>query len=391
VRKGFGLFKYIILTAAVAAAVWFWYAQSSRQETAVRPPKPPVKIISPVRGSIQRTLTIGGHIEAEEMVTVLPRVSGQIEEIPVKEGDMIGEGDVIARLDAEALMLQLQQAEAAYRSAESSYERIERLYRSGGATTQEFEEARSRYESYKAQYGLARLQLTYASVKAPMSGIILKKHANAGSLAAPEVPLVTIADLDTLIVKSSIPERYYDRFVSHSGDISVSITRPSYAGTFDMNGGMDDMEYGGDATAAVSAASGQSAGGGISGRIANVSSFISAETRNFTVTVEVDDAAAGQKGLRPGMYVETTYVLDERKDVFTLPYTVLTSGNTLWYIETDPQGEATAYSMNIQIDFSNEERFVLPEEYRNYRFISEGQHFLRDGQAVQIISGEQQP
>jgi hypothetical protein len=47
--------------------------------------------------------------------------------------------------------------------------------------------------------------------------------------------------------------------------------------------------------------------------------------------------------------------------------------------------------MNIQIDFSNEERFVLQEAYRNYRFIGKGQHFLRDGQAVQIISGEQQP
>ncbi|MCF7944880.1 MAG: efflux RND transporter periplasmic adaptor subunit [Spirochaetia bacterium] len=410
------LIKYLIVLLAIGAAGWYWYEQNSELPESVKPPKPAVTLTKPVFGSLQRTITIGGHIEADKTVTVLPRVSGQIEKLYVDEGDAVMKGDVIAELDAEAIMLQLQQAEAAFRSAKSSYERVERLYRSGGATAQEVEEVRSKFEAANSQYGLARLQLEYASVKAPMSGVILKKHQNEGSLAAPELPLFTIADLNTLIVKSSVPERYYDRFMDEADAIKAAVSRP--AGAVSYRSDRDDTSvfgYGSTNFAPNTASngapnSGFSAGSekkdeleGFEAEIISVSPFISAETRNFSVTVKLEENVPNSHHplskentlrtgvsdlLRPGMYVEVTFVLEEKSDVYSLPFTVLTTGNTLWYVKSLDGNEGAAESMSVDISSANDSRFIIPEAYRDTLFISEGQHFLQQGQLVQILDGD---
>ncbi|MCF7953760.1 MAG: efflux RND transporter periplasmic adaptor subunit [Spirochaetales bacterium] len=409
--------KYLIVLLAIGAAGWYWYEQNSELPEPVKPPKPAVVLTKPLFGSLQRTITIGGHIEADKTVTVLPRVSGQIEKLYVDEGDAVMKGDVIAELDAEAIMLQLQQAEAAFRSAKSSYERVERLYRSGGATAQEVEEVRSRYEAANSQYGLARLQLEYASVKAPMSGVILKKHQNEGSLAAPELPLFTIADLNTLIVKSSVPERYYDRFMDEADAIQAAVSRPAGAVSYRSDRGdasvfgydSQNTDKNADADTAPNASFSSAAEKndeleGFEAEIISVSPFISAESRNFSVTVKLEEnvpnshhSQLNKKNtlksevpglLRPGMYVEVTFVLEEKADVYSLPFTVLTTGNTLWYVKSLDGNEGTAESMTVDISSANDSRFIIPEAYRDTLFISEGQHFLQQGQLVQILDGD---
>ncbi len=307
----------------------------------------PVKVIRAEKGSLDRTLRLNGYIQSDDIVTIIPFVSGTLEELLVDVGETVSENQVIARIDSRVFDLQLKQAEAAYLGAKSSYERLELLYASNAATRQNYDQAKTQYEAYKSQYELARLQLSYTEIESPINGTVLAIHANQGSIAAPELPVLTVGDLTNLIVKLSIPDRYYELFRT-SPDMRIKIFRP-----------------GNEASAAEAS-------------IKNISPIISPETRNFEVVCTID----GDKSVfRPGMFVYCLFNVDHAEDVFYLPHKALGPSGTLWYI--NPQS-STAERIDFAGYFSNNNFFAIPEELAHYDFIIEGQSFLTPGERVRI-------
>ena len=307
----------------------------------------PVKVARAERGSLDRTLRLNGYIQSDNVVTVIPFVSGTLEELFVDVGDTVDEKQLIALIDSRVFDLQLKQAEAAYLGAKSSYERLELLYASNAATRQNYDQAKTQYEAYKSQYELARLQLSYTEIESPISGTVLAIHANQGSIAAPELPVLTVGDLTDLIVKLNIPDRYYELF-STSPEMLVTIFRP------------------GNQESAAGAS------------IKNISPIISPETRNFEVVCTID---GDKSGFRPGMFVYCLFNIDHAEDVFYLPHKVLGPSGSLWYI--DPLS-STAEKISFTAKFSNSSFFTIPEEFSDYDFIIEGQSFLTPGELVMI-------
>jgi RND family efflux transporter MFP subunit len=279
------------------------------------------------------------------MVTVLPLVSGVLQELPVDVGQAVRKGQVVARIDAQRYELQLQQAEAAYRSSKSSYERIGQLYRASAASQQSYEQAKGQYDAYQSQYELARIQLDYATVKSPVDGVILVKHISAGSIAAPERPLVTIGDLTDLVVRAKVPERYYEDFIVRRDTMPIRIKR---SGSDQFNG-----------------------------KIRSVSPFVSAETKNFEVVVAIGDIAGS---LRPGMFVSLEFELARWPDAYSVPFEAL-SGGRLWWVE---DGKARSEPFN-PFDASAT-AFAVPAEWADRDIIIEGQYFTREGSPVTVVS-----
>jgi multidrug efflux pump subunit AcrA (membrane-fusion protein) len=116
------------------------------------------------------------------------------------------------------------------------------------------------------------------------------------------------------------------------------------------------------------------------GRIKSLSPYIVPETKTFEVVVTF----YGEKeNLRPGMFTYLNFVLEERNDIFRLPKEVLISSDTLWYVD---ESSMTAKKISLTPAFSNGDYFEIGPEWENYPFIAEGQHFLREGQAVRIIN-----
>ncbi|MCA1949529.1 MAG: efflux RND transporter periplasmic adaptor subunit [Treponema sp.] len=340
--------RFFIPLLILAGAFYVSRGMGKSGETEKKASPIPVRVEKPRYGDLVRTLNINGYVESERMVTVLPLVSGVLQDLYVDVGDRVRADQIIARIDPERYRLQFQQAETAYLSAQSTFDRVSQLYKSNATSTQNYEQAKAQAEAYKSQYDLAKLQLEYTDIKSPLDGVVLKKHLSVGSLAAPERPLVTIADLNNLLIRCQIPERYYSQFQNAhrtgGGDLWISIRR--------------------------------SDGSVFPGRIRSISPFVSAETKNFEVVITV---ASDTESLRPGMFVTTSFELSRIKNVYTLPFAALAGGNTLWYAE-----DGRAKKEEIAITESNDERFVVGKEWADRDVIVEGWYFLREQSPVAV-------
>ncbi|MBN2873509.1 MAG: efflux RND transporter periplasmic adaptor subunit [Spirochaetales bacterium] len=339
--------RWLVPLAIIAGALVFRLVMTSRVAAPPDMPPIPVRTMKPVYGDLVKTLELNGHIESETMVTVLPLVSGVLQELLVDVGQPVRKGQIVARIDAERYELQLKQAQAAYLSAKSSYERLEQLYRANAATQQSYEQAKGQYEAYASQYELARIQLDYANVKSPVDGVVLVRHSTAGSIAAPERPLITVGDLGDLIVRARVPERYYEAFLAGKESMRIDLTRT------------------GDVVS--------------SGVIRSVSPFVSAETKNFEVVVSIPSAP---ESMRPGMFVSLKFELARWIGVYSLPYEAL-SGGLLWWV-SDGMALNEAFTPADATDVS----FVVPPVWSDRDVIIEGQYFARSGAPVTVLSAE---
>ncbi len=342
-----GLLKYIILGLIILIGVWYWNNRTVEEEPEAVIPDPVVETIRPELSSIRRVVSSGGVVEPESMVTVLPQVGGRLDELLVEEGDTIDKGELIGKIDTTSYQLQVDQAEAAYISAESSFKRVESLFATGAATKQTYDQTKAQYEAYLSQYELAQLQLSYTEIMAPVSGTVLIRQASEGSLVGPQVPIVTVSDLQKLLVKISIPEIHYDEFTSPGTAVEISLHRP-------------------DLPQRV-----------LSGRVVRVAPLIDPATKTFEVTCSLDQP----DGITPGMYLDADCVLEEITGVYVLPYATFASEGTLWYVD---EKTSTAHQRRISPEASDDVSFVIPAEMRDYLFIIDGQHFLKEGQHVSM-------
>jgi RND family efflux transporter MFP subunit len=159
----------------------------------------PVKVFKAVRMRISEKLFYTGTIEAWQKITLTPDVGGKIARILVNEGDRVGKGQVLAELDAEAITLQLKQAQAAlavaqagFNNAQTNLERMERLSKEKAVSDQQYEQVKLGYDSAKAQLeqaqaavNLAQHSLDVSILKAPFGGVIASRNAEVGDVINP--------------------------------------------------------------------------------------------------------------------------------------------------------------------------------------------------------------
>jgi membrane fusion protein, multidrug efflux system len=343
-RRVYRALRWALPVVLIVGALVFRFVSEGKVVVPPDAPPIPVRLMKPVHGDLVRTLELNAHVESETMVTVLPLVSGVLQEMLVDVGQAVRKGQVVARIDAQRYELQMQQAEAAYLSSKSSYERLGQLYRANAASQQSYEQAKGQYDAYQSQYELAKIQLDYATVKSPVDGVVLVKHVSAGSIAAPERPLVTIGDLADLVVRAKVPERYYEDFTAHKNSMSIRVKRPG--------------------------------SGGYSGRIRSISPFVSAETKNFEVVIAIGDTP---EALRPGMFVSLEFELARWPGVYSVPFEAL-SGGRLWWVE-DGKAKSAPF---VPADASAA-AFAVPAEWADRDVIVEGQYFTREGSPVTVV------
>jgi RND family efflux transporter MFP subunit len=151
------------------------------------------------------------------------RIGGKVVERPVGVGDQVRAGDVVARLDAEDLTLQLESAQAEFDAATSSraqaasdLARFATLMEQGHATSAEIErktlasdEAGARLERATRNLDLARRQVGYAELRADVDGVITATAAEPGQVVAVGQPVVTLAHRDGKDAVVALPEDWF--------------------------------------------------------------------------------------------------------------------------------------------------------------------------------------
>lgn len=310
----------------------------------------PVITLYPEWGKIEKTIGISSRVETGALLTLTPRVPGTLMLLEAEPGTLVVKDQLIAQVDSAPYDQNYLQAQAAYLIAQSTYERINKLYTSQAATRQQYEEARTAHEAAKAQFELAQLNRDYTNIRSPIDGVVLMRHSTKGSLVNTGIPLVTLGDLQDLRIKAAVPEIHYRFFVEHWENMPVKMRVPA----------LGDEEF--------------------TLQALSLAPYVSPENRSFLVEYAIPDGAA--RGLRPGMFVNVSFILESREDIYYLPFQVMGSRNRLWYADTEGKAQFIEYIP----EFFNEDVFQVPLEFSSLEFILEGQHFISSGQRLNILS-----
>jgi HlyD family secretion protein len=142
-----------------------------------------------------------GTVEARE-VAISSVMPGRIIEVLAEEGSEVTSGTPLFKLDEALLALQVTQAEASVRAAQASLDQA----KADSGTTGEIASAQARLDTAKAALEMAKLQVDYATITAPMDGVVTQVSAAVGENAAAGKTLATVADLSDLTIKIYVPE-----------------------------------------------------------------------------------------------------------------------------------------------------------------------------------------
>lgn len=173
-----------------------------------------------VAASWRPTEEITGSLEPAASVQLGFAVGGRLEKLEVSRGDVVSAGQVLARLDTGLASAQLAQAEAAVAGAqaqlaagEAAFARATALYEAKGLSDQQYADAkagveagRAGLEQARAAARLARENLGYHSLRAPIGGVVTNGPDNVGMVIGPGNPLFVIEDLSALQLKGTASE-----------------------------------------------------------------------------------------------------------------------------------------------------------------------------------------
>lgn len=178
-------------------------AEPDQERSMVRP----AKLIEVEGSSSVRTMTYPAIIEATSAAEVTFQVGGLLQELPIRSGQTVEEGALIARLDRRNLRNELATAQARFERAESDFLRTERLLAANATSRRAFEQAQSERDVARADLDTARKRLEDATLRSPFSGVIAAVHVEQFQNVAAQEPIVTLQTTGTAEAAFQVPAR----------------------------------------------------------------------------------------------------------------------------------------------------------------------------------------
>src|SRR5260221_6139844 len=206
----------------IIVALSLWLAGCNNQQPATYGlPAPEVTVSKPEQKEVVNCNEFTGRTAAVKLVTVTPRVSGYIVDIPFKEGDIVHKGDLLFQIDPrpyqdayEQAVGQLQQAQANQQLQDVTFERQQRLRETGVIAKEDYDTALSNKNQAAAQVvsaqaarNSAQLNLEFTHVTSPIDGRVSHQLVNIGNLVqADSTLLTTIVSIDPIYAYFSVDE-----------------------------------------------------------------------------------------------------------------------------------------------------------------------------------------
>lgn len=215
------------------------------------------------------------QLEAKVVNNITAQAGGRLKQLLVKVGDRVGAGQAVARMEAtQAAQAQIQLADA-----KTNFARMDELYKVGGVSKAQWEQAKSAVDQAKLAYGNAAENTV---LRSPISGFVTAKNYDNGDMTSPQLPVVVIQQIAPVKAVIGVSEQYY-----------------SY------------LKKGAAATLSVDALGEET----FSGVVTNI--FPTLDPITHTVSTEIEVANKDLK-LRPGMYARV-HLDFGTKEALTVP------------------------------------------------------------------------
>ena len=309
----------------------------------------PVEVAIVTTGDAIAAYSGTAALEAEQEAMVVAKVAGEVIAIAVEEGDLVKAGQVLARLDGDRLRLELARAGANLKKLEQEYQRNVDLYDKGLVSSGAYEGLKYELEALRSAYRLAKLELDYTTIRAPIEGVIAERHIKLGNTITVNSPAFLITDLDPLLAYLHLPERDFSKL------------KPDQP-----------------ATVEVDALPGQT----YVARVERVSPVIDPNSGTFKVTIEVPDESAS---LKPGMFGRFNIEYDRRSDTMLVPRAAMLRDDdqtSIFVVENDiakRRTVTTGYSSGTNLE-------IIDGLKAGEEIIVVGQAGLSDGNPVRVVN-----
>ncbi|OZV69689.1 efflux RND transporter periplasmic adaptor subunit [Winogradskyella aurantia] len=196
-----------------------------------------VSVETVTSNSDNSALTVSGSIEATNNATLSTRLMGYVDRIYVDVGDVVTKGQLLLSINSSDLKAKsaqvtasITEANAAFQNAEKDYQRFKNLFEENSASQKELDDITARYNMAKARLEAAKqmknevdAQFAYTNIRAPFKGIVAAKYIEAGTLANPGMPLLSVESPDNFDVMVRVPEHVISK-VKPNMDVRINVS-----------------------------------------------------------------------------------------------------------------------------------------------------------------------
>jgi RND family efflux transporter MFP subunit len=360
IRKSIISIRLLIPTAILLVLSSAALAQNAGKNQG--PPPVPVKVAEVKIETVSDQITLVGTAEAIAKSIVASEVSGVVEQFPVREGDFVKKGGLLARLKSTNLQLLLNGAKAgrekvraSLQYAEKELERAKKLKDTNSIAGKNYDEALynqlALYQGVlesEAEIERLKYEIEQKRVAAPFSGFVAEEHTQVGQWINPGGAVVTLLDLGQIRITVDVPERYA---VMISPDSGVKVVIKSISENF------------------------------MSGKIYAVLPQGNPDSRTFPVRINLPNP---DFKIKSGMEAAVTFNLSSTKSAVVVPKdAIVTAGNNrLVFLVAGGK----AIPLNVKILGYYDGNVAIEGNLQpGGRVVVRGNERLMPGQAVQVI------
>ena len=385
----------IILAAAILAtgAVWYYNTGGGEAEATVGASATNAGASAPGRGGatgrtamtvdtalvtrqeVVDSITVVGNLIGEATVDVVSRVAGRLDQVPVKLGDRVTRGQVVARIEDREIKEQINQAiatldvnkanvsqrENEVQVQQNALDRARTSYERGLVAKQLLEDAEARFNAAGSQLNVAKAQqaqtqfridelritLANTTVLSPIEGFVSRRNLDAGGFAGTTTVILTIVDLSSVRMVGNLVEKGFRKVVA---GVPAIVTVDTFPGE----------EF--------------------TGQVSRVAPVFDPATRTAQMEIEVPNP--GYR-LKPGMYARVRLTVDRRQNSLTVPRNAV----------VDVEGRRGVFTVDnqaakfveVKAGISDGERIEIVEGLQDgQRVITTGALALRDGDRISV-------
>lgn len=319
-------------------------------EAAKEPAPVPVEVAKASRQPIVASYAGTASLEAEREAQVVAKTSGVLLQLMVEEGDVVREGQVLAQLDPERPRLEVARAEADMRRLENEFSRSQELFAAKLVSSEAHDRIRFNLETQRAAWELAKLELSYTRITAPIDGVISQRLVKEGNFIQLQAPLFRIDDFDPLLAVLNVPER---ELRTIRAGLKVAMAVDAIPGAV------------------------------FEGTVARVSPVVDAGTGTFRVTCEFRDDSGR---LKSGMFGRLSVVYDQRADVLVVPREAILEDEAQPSVFLVRDGKAVRAAVRTGARSGGLVE-VIEGVAEGDAVVTVGGATLRDGAKVQVLEG----
>ena len=153
-------------------------------------------------------IELQGSVVADEQVYLTSRVPGSVSKVYIKVGDRIRQGQVVAEIDDDMVIQQMEEVKKRWELANDVYLKQEALWKQNIGSEIQYLSAKNNKEALDKAIATIQRSRDLYQVKSPISGVVDECMVKVGQAAAPGMPMATVVNFSKLKVKVDAPETY---------------------------------------------------------------------------------------------------------------------------------------------------------------------------------------